>query len=216
MRSAFILLSTAVLLLCACATQAQREAQAIRTNAHEIVQNLKTCADTAYNSPEFAPLRAHIPLTLADVTLQQLSDPSFASSEEIRAILINYPELQQCRKNFLTGLSATEPSTVPIFAATFNRNDDDLLRLMQHKMTWGKYVRLVRDRAVETQAAVEEQEAQIFGQLRQEHQAELAQRQRAAEALAAWAQTQQLINAANQPVITNCNLFSNTVNCVSR
>ena len=45
----------------------------------------------------------------------------------------------------------------------------------------------------------------------------LARRQAAAQAIAQWAQTQQVINAMNRPVTTNCtNLGSGIVNCVSQ
>jgi hypothetical protein len=100
--------------------------------------------------------------------------------------------------------------------ASYNKGEDDLLVLIQQKMTWGDYVRRARDRATETQAALLAEDRNVVSGLQQEHQAEIAQRQRAAEALAAWAQTQELINAANRPVITNCNAFGGMVNCVTR
>jgi hypothetical protein len=73
----------------------------------------------------------------------------------------------------------------------------------------------VRDRTAETQAAILAEDRRVVSELKQDHQAELAQRQRAAEAMAAWAQTQEMINAANRPVITNCNAFGNSVNCIT-
>jgi hypothetical protein len=198
-----------------CTTQAQRQFQEIRTTNQEIASELKACTAAVYNSVEFSPLRPHIPLSISDATLEQLSDSSLASPDEIHAIFIMHPKLQECRKPWLTGLAQTEPSVVPIIAASWNKNEDELLALIQQKVAWGAYVRGVRDRATETQAAVRVEEGRIVGQLRQENQAELEQRQRAIDALASWAQTQELINSANRPVITNCNAFSNMVNCVS-
>jgi hypothetical protein len=52
--------------------------------------------------------------------------------------------------------------------------------------------------------------------LKYEHEAELARRQAALDTIARWAQTQQMINAMNRPVITSCNQFSGMVNCFSR
>lgn len=69
---------------------------------------------------------------------------------------------------------------------------------------------------MKTQAAFVEEGERITAGLNEENQAELAQRQRAAEALAAWAQTQEMINAANRLIITNCNAVGDTINCVSR
>lgn len=52
--------------------------------------------------------------------------------------------------------------------------------------------------------------------LEQQHEAELARRQAALDAMARAAQTQQLINAVNRPIMTNCtNLGSGMVNCTS-
>ena len=105
---------------------------------------------------------------------------------------------------------------MPIFIEAFNKNENDLLALTQQKMTWGDYVRRGRDRATETQAAIQAEDRRIVSGLQQEHQAEIEQHQRAAEALASWAQTQEMINAANRPVFTNCNALGGMVNCVSR
>jgi hypothetical protein len=56
---------------------------------------------------------------------------------------------------------------------------------------------------------------QWIANLKAENQEELAQRQAAAAALLQWSQQQQVINAINRPVVTNCNRFGATVNCTS-
>jgi hypothetical protein len=203
-------------LLSGCATQAQREFQTMRTGQHEAVAEFGACGAAIYNAPESAPIRAHIPLNLNDVTLQQLSDPSYATPEETQVMFSTHPKIQLCRKSFLAKLTQAEPAVVPIRIASFNKSDDNRIAVAQRKITWGEYIHRMRDLSAETQAALLEADARVVAGLQQEHQAEVAQRQRAAEALAAWAQTQQMINAANRPVITNCNQFGNTVNCVSR
>jgi hypothetical protein len=213
--SAMLVTLSAALFLNGCATQAQRQFAAIKTENQENNAQIKACVAAVYNLPENAPLRQHIPLNITDVTLQQLSDTSLASQDEIHAILVAHPQLQQCRKAFLTNLAQTEPSVVPILTTTYNKNEDDLVALIQRKISWGEYIHRIRDRGTETQVAVKGEERRIVGELRQENQFELEQRQRAAEALTSWAQTQELINAANRPVVTNCNAFSNTLNCIS-
>jgi len=145
-----------------------------------------------------------------------MSDKTFATPTEVQAIFAAHPLFQACRTALLNGFAQSEPSVVPILIASYNKGEDDLLVLIQQKMTWGDYVRRARDRATETQAALLAEDRNVVSGLQQEHQAEIAQRQRAAEALAAWAQTQELINAANRPVITNCNAFGGMVNCVTR
>jgi hypothetical protein len=205
-----------IALLSGCATQAQQQFQAMRTGDQEIGAQLKACSTAVYNSAEFAPLRSHFPSSISDVTLEELSDTSLASPDEIHAILVSHPRLQQCRKTALMALAQVEPALVPILTKSYNENEDDLLALIQRKMTLGEYVRRLRARTTETQVAIRAEDRQVLGELKQEHQAEIEQRQRAAEAVASWAQTQELINAANRPVITNCNAFSNMINCVSR
>jgi hypothetical protein len=161
-------------------------------------------------------LRAHLPPEISEATLQQLSDGASATPTEVAAIYSTHPRVQGCRKTFLSGLAQSEPTLVPVLIASYNKGDDELLALIQRTMPWGDYVRRMRDRSAETRAQVQAADQRVVTELKQENAAELAQRQRAAEAMAAWAQTQQLINAANRPRITNCSGFGNMVNCVSQ
>jgi hypothetical protein len=204
-----------VLLLGGCATPAQMKFQAMKTGNQQALAQFKICGTEVYNSPEYAPLRTHIPFSVSDVTLEQLSDQALANRTEVKAIYTTHPKLQECRKALLAELAQSEPSLVPIFIVSFNKNEDDLLQVVQRKMAWGDFVRQIRDRSAETQAALQAENRRVVSGLQQEHEAEMEQRQRAAEALAAWAQTQQLINAADRPVVTNCNAYGGMVNCVS-
>ena len=199
-----------------CATQAQRQFQAIKSDNAKALADLTACATTVYNSPDNAPIRAHLPLNVADVSLQQLSDASLATPAEIQAIFAVHPQVRECRKALLTSLSESEPAVVPPLITSYNKADDDIVALTQRKLSWGEYVHRWRDRVAETREAIEAADHQVVAELKEEHQAEIAQRQRAAEALAQWARTQELINAANRPVVTNCSGFGNMVNCVSR
>jgi len=54
---------------------------------------------------------------------------------------------------------------------------------------------------------------QITAGLEQQHEAELARRQAALDAMARAAQTQQLINAANRPVMTHLGTMTNCTGC---
>jgi hypothetical protein len=60
-------------ILAGCATAAQRQYQAMATNNRSAVQEFQACAETVYNSPD-APLWRHVPFTVTDATLEQLSD----------------------------------------------------------------------------------------------------------------------------------------------
>jgi hypothetical protein len=184
------------------------------TNNKAASEKIAACNAAVYNSPEAAVLRSHMPFKPSDATLQQIGDPSLASDEEINALFITHLQVQDCCRTFLTEMSQSAPSLVPIFTAFYNRNEDDLLALIHKQLTWGEFNKKRRDEAAEAQAAVQAEGRRIVEGLKQDNAAELAQRQRAGEAIAQWAQTQQMINALNRPTfysmppITSPNSFS--------
>jgi hypothetical protein len=202
--------------LAGCATAAQRQYQAMASGIQAIVSEAKACTAQAYNSPEMAIVRPHFPLDPRDATLAQLSDQSLATKQEAEAILAVYPQLQACRKAVLDGLQKTTPSAVPIMAKEYAEADDDTILLVQRKISWGDRVKRGRDRLVAAQAALSAEDHRITAGLEQQHEAELARRQAALDALARWAQTQQVINAMNRPVLTNCTNLGTITNCVSQ
>ena len=85
----------------------------------------------------------------------------------------------------------------------------------ERKLSWGDRVRRTRDRYLALQAELQTEERQIVAGLERSHEAELTRRQAAADAMARWAQTQQVINAMNRPVFTNCTGTGSMVNCIS-
>jgi hypothetical protein len=203
------------LFLCGCATQAQRQYQAMATTDKAASEKVASCAAAVYNSPEAAVLRPHMPLKPVDTTLQQISDLSIINDQEIQAILVTHPLVQECRKVYLADISQSTPSLVPIYTAFYNRGEDDLLALMRKQLTWGEFAKKRRDDATESQAAVQAEGRRIVEGLKQDNAAELAQRQRAAEAITQWAQTQQMINALNRPTFYTMPPVQNSVNCMS-
>jgi hypothetical protein len=204
-------------LLAGCATAAQRQYQAMTTGNRAIVTEAKVCVEAIYNAPEAAPLRPHTPLNPTDASLTQLSDKSLATKADIDAILLLHPRLKGCQKTILDGLLNTTPSVIPILTREYAAADDDTILLIQRKMSWGERVRRARDRVTATQAAIQNEARSVTAGLERQHEGELARRQAALDAMARWGQTQQMINAMNRPVTTNCtNLGSGIVNCVSQ
>jgi hypothetical protein len=170
----------ALALLCGCATQAQRQFETMRTTYQQASAEIKACWTTIYNSPESAPLRAHLPLDVSDVTLRQLADPSLATREETQAVFAAHARLAPCRRAYVADLAQFEPILAPIYVAFYNERDDDTLALAQRRISWGEYVRRWRDRGAETKAAVDVADQRIVSELTQE---DAAERERAAEAL---------------------------------
>ena len=191
-----------LLLACGCATQAQRQYQSISTNIKTASEQIAACAAAVYNSPEAASLRPHMPLQPIDVTLEQMSDSSVATDQEIHAIFVTHPRVQECRKTYMAEISQSTPSLVPIYASFYNKTEDNLLALIQKKLAWGEFAKKQRDAATDSRTAIQVASQSIVAGLKQDHQAEIEQRQRAAEAVSQWAQTQQMINALNHPAPT--------------
>jgi hypothetical protein len=216
MRCSKILVLGLVTLLAGCATSAQRQYQTIQTGNRSIIAQGKACAETVYNSPEAAPVRPHYPWDAREATLAQLSDSSLATKPEIAAVLSLHPRLKACQKAILEGMLTTTPSAVPILAKEYSAADDDVVLLVQRKMPWGELTKRRRDRVLAAQTELQAEGQRITAGLERQHENELARRQAAAEALARWSQTQQMIDAANRPVITNCTRFGGSTNCVSR
>jgi hypothetical protein len=181
-----------------------------------LAAQVKLCGEQAYSSPEMSVIKPHFPLNPQDATLAQLSDQSLATKQETDAILAVYPRLQDCRKAALEGLQNTTPSVVPILAKEFAEADNDTISLIQRKMSWGERVRRGRDRLLSLQTALTVEGQRITDGLERQHENELARRQAAFDALARWAQTQQVINAMSRPVITNCTQLGNFTNCTSQ
>ncbi len=200
----------------ACATHAQMQGQAIKANNQSAVQQLNACVARIYNSPGYDLLRPHGPLKIQNATIEQMTDGHLATDAEINAVLAEHPKVQACRQSFLDQISQTTPSIVPIFASYLTRNEDSLIDLVKRKISWGDYIRGAKDRFPEMQAELTAEYQRINQGLYQQNQAELAQRQAAANALSQYVQTQQMINALNRPVITNCTQFGYNTNCVTQ
>jgi hypothetical protein len=208
-----------ILLICiglgACATQAQRQLQTIVQGNKAADAEYVACVTAIYSSPASEPVRPHFPLKATDATLAQLADGSLVTADQAETIFSLHPQVQDCQRRFLTELMNTTPAYVPILTDDYNKFEDDLLLLVQRKMTWGEFTKRRRDRAAAVQAAIQAISQRIMAGLEREHENEMARRQAAAQAFAQWAQTQQMINAVNRPVMTNCNAIGNMVNCFS-
>jgi hypothetical protein len=86
---------------------------------------------------------------LKDATPARLSDRAFATDNEIEAMKIMHPRLQECRQASLSKLSGVLPAAVPPLAAAIAATEGDRAQLFARKMTWGAYVTRGRDRAVQ-------------------------------------------------------------------
>jgi hypothetical protein len=209
-----------VVLLAGCATAAQRQYQAMATGNRAAAQDLQDCVVALYDSPDFAPLRAHFALPPASPTLEQLSDSNRATDGEIRLLLEAHPRIQACRQQALDRVTQSTPSLAAILATLYAKSDDSLIQLISKRQSWGEHTKLTRDLAIEGRSELTAEAQRITSELQQSHEAELAQRQAAAQAaadaFAQYAQTQQIISNMNRPVFTNCLRTGNMLNCATQ
>jgi hypothetical protein len=215
-RHARLIVVATTVALAACATGAQRQYEAMVTNGKVAGDQVATCSAAAYNSPEFEPVRPHLPPKLDDATLVQLADQNFPNDNEIAAIVATHPKYNACRQAFLNQLSQTAPSLAAIWAALYTKNEAVTVQLVQKKLPWGEYLTRAKANASDTKLQLNQESQRIVAGLNRSHEAELARRQAAANAMAQYMQTQQIINNMNRPVVTNCNQFGTMVNCVSQ
>ena len=88
--------------------------------------------------------------------------------------------------------------------------------MVERKITWAEAARRSQAEASETRQKLVAADREWAAELNNAHQAELAHRQAAANALMQWSLQQQMINAATRPVTTNCNAFGSSVSCTSQ
>src|SRR5258708_15121260 len=167
----------ALLALAGCATAAQRQAEQIGTNTQATGDQFRACVTTAYYAPESASFRLHVPFDIRDATLQQMTSTAKITDEEIQAIYVLHPRVNDCRKTAREGFARTTPSIVPLYTDTFNRGELALIDLIERKVTWGEYVTGAKARNVELNAKLTAAFQQIGTNLQQSHQAEMANRQ---------------------------------------
>jgi hypothetical protein len=123
------------LLIGGCATQAQRQFIAIRTGNQVVLTQYIACVTAVYNAPEAEPVRSHSPIKPEEISLIQLSDTSLATKPEVNAIIQQHQKLKECQNTALTGFMNSAPSFVPILTASYDKSDDDIILLVQRKIT---------------------------------------------------------------------------------
>jgi hypothetical protein len=150
-----------------------------------------------------------------EATLEQLSERKKASSSEIAAVLTVHPRYQDCRKTLLNEVSVATPSIAPIIVTQWTENDANIVLLVQRKITWGQYLQRLRDLFATQAQQITAEFERIGAGLLEAHEAELDRRRAALQALAAYAQQQQIIDNMRRPSTTNCTAWHNNINCVT-
>ncbi len=72
-------------------------------------------------------------------TLDQLSDTSTVSDEEIAALYQLKTPIDICRQEFLASLTGVSLDHKPAYIDFWSNDDKDMVELVQKKITWGEF-----------------------------------------------------------------------------
>jgi hypothetical protein len=214
--------TAAVLTLCVagCATAAQREVERMKTSADRGVTAARSCEAQVTAMPEYQSIKVY--MVTDGPSLAAQTNSSKANPEEIRAIFAVHAAMVPCRKIRIEAANEVSPILVPPLVENYARNDATYVALVEGKVTWGEFTRAIGAAHIEGKQKFAAAIAQVGQGLNQSHAAEMARRQQAAAALSNWAyqqqvllQNQQMINAMNQPRMTNCQYVGTMLNCTT-
>ena len=210
-----------ILLLTACATQAQKQLQNMTSQLNYTTAEAEKCIaqikkeDVYLRANQFAILDLNDPDAVIKMTIDR-----FATESEKNDLLQLHSLITVCRKQILENLAKVHPDFTALMAKAFAEGDENLVHIMKNDMTLGEANEVTNKRLSDFQSEWNSVAKNIAQQLNSAHLSELQDRQRAAAAMQQWSYQQQLINSLNRPVInkpvmTNCQQFGNTVNCQS-
>jgi hypothetical protein len=199
-------------LVSGCSTGAEMEARRIQQTAAQTEATGKACIESVAADPQYASLKNKTYLgTDNQFPLAILTDKTYPTRDQIALLYKLYGDLQECRKIALDGFAKMHPLYLLVMVETFSSGDHLWAQFADGRMTWGNFNQARRDITTQNQTKMAQAATQVDPQLQNQHQFELQQRQRAAEAFRQWAYQQQvLINQrhaiadAGRPRTINC------------
>jgi hypothetical protein len=177
---------------------------------------LKTCVRVVLAKPEYASLMPHTPDPWSDQpTMSQMTNESLPAAGDAKLLAARFDDATSCRARFLNTISTVRPDLVPIYIDLYSKNAANAAMLVERKITRVEAVRRGQALSSEGRQKINLADREWAADLNAAHQAEMANRQAAANAMMQWSAQQQMINSMNRPRQTNCYGFGNSVNCTS-
>jgi hypothetical protein len=201
------------LLASGCATGAQRQANYLAQTTVDTRSQANLCINEIYQRPEFAHLKTKMFLEPGNVTsapLEYLSDKTRPSKSDIADVYKLHAALQPCRKAYIEGVGRVHPAYVTILVNSYSEADKLWVDFASGRVTWGEFNQRRADLGRQLAQQSNEVATMIASQLQNEHQFEMAQRQRAIESLQQWAYQQQVLE--NQR-IAGMSAAASTLSC---
>ncbi len=171
------IVAAASLVLGACSTSADIEADAFSTDAMTISRDAASCRRSLADDAEYQPVARRMPLVDIDqATVQQMADTRLASSNEVGALLAWAHELQKCRHNTMAAIRQRAPIALASVLTAWNGEDEVFVLLSKRRLSWGDAVIRLRSNRAELLAKLTDQAFRESAQLNASKQAELSRR----------------------------------------
>jgi hypothetical protein len=197
----------------ACATQAQRQAEAIATGIQESHEGASNCIEDANSS--FAHTNLYQRFPPPPVSLAHLADITVPNEQDRQDLITYHAATLPCRTQMLDGYRQVAPTLATITREYFDILDVIYLRLAEGGTSYGEANRAKVELDSLYERAWQEAITAIDRDLAVAQQAELQQRAAAAMALQQWSYQQQVLNSLNRPTTTNCSVTGGLINCQS-
>ena len=173
------------------------------------------------SNPAYKNIFARIPGG-RNITLLHLADTTMPSDEDVKNIIAYHNDLSHCRARGIEDYMQIAPSVIPIVVPSYYASDLVTVELIQKKITYGEANKKKQAIYLELMSKLQVEIDRLNREFSASYQAQMAQQAAAFNVLSQWLyqqqilrQNQQLINAINRPVITDCSRFGNSINCTS-
>jgi hypothetical protein len=205
---ATILTLGAALSLSACATMAQQQFKDMQGGITLARANVKPCFDRVSAVAPLAAAKFSFRPTAA-----QLADQTRPTPDEAQQVARLSTAITACFTTFRNEVAGADPAvSQPIDQLVFDMNNVDA-DLIQRRITWGEANRRLYQVFAQDGGAIRSAHDGTVRSLQAQHQAELDQRQRDAEALQAGLANAAVIWAATHPAPTNVYVVCRGWNC---
>lgn len=223
MRGLALIGLAAALVAGACATTAEREATRIRASLQESQPALEACTSRLHSAPQYAVIGSKLVVWDGEPTLAQQTNATKATADEAQMLLeLHEQYLAPCRRARLEAAGKGVSAWVPLIVDAYTKQDAVFAEVVKGKVTYGDANRQLMAIKAEGRTKFEAVNREVVGALEKSHNTELARRQAAAASMQQWIyqqqvllQNQQMINAMNQPRVTNCQYVGAYLSCTT-
>lgn len=175
------------------------------------------CIGAVQSKPEYAVLVPfHPDLRTGTRSMVAMTTKRVPTQEEADPLRGSYPAVMACVSRFDAEMAEVRPDAASIIQSAQAAGAQIRAGLIERKLTWAQASAQAQAINAETRSQLRQADAEWRGEMIEENNAEIAQRQRAAAAFSQVLLQEQAIQAAQRPVVTNCNSSFNNVTCVTR